>query len=53
MDLLTAILVGVAAFVIFILLTAYFMKSALYMNKEVSKTKQKRESENNKDAVKK
>ncbi|WP_406670484.1 hypothetical protein V7O67_00390 [Methanolobus sp. ZRKC4] len=37
MDLLTVILIAVAAFVIFVLLTAYFMKSTLYMNKEASK----------------
>ncbi len=39
MDLLTAILIGLAVFVVFVLLTAYFMKSILYMNKEENKAK--------------
>lgn len=43
MDALTVILIAVAAFVIFVLLTAYFMKSTLYMNKEASKAKLKNE----------
>lgn len=45
MDLLTVILIAVAAFVIFILLTAYLMKSTLYMNKELEKAKLKKEAE--------
>lgn len=43
MDLLTASLIGLAVFVVFVLLTAYFMKSTLYMNKEESKAKLKNE----------
>ena len=44
MDLLTVILIAVAAFAIFVLLTAYFMKSTLYMNKQVVKAKHIKES---------
>ncbi len=49
MDLLTVILIGVAVFVIFVLLTAYFMKSSLHMNKELNKAKIKKESDRNND----
>ena len=39
MDLLTSSLIGLVVFVVFVLLTAYFMKSTLHMNKEESKAK--------------
>lgn len=45
MDLITVLLIAVAAFVIFVLLTAYLMKSTLYMNKELEKAKLKKEAE--------
>lgn len=45
MDLITVLLIAVAAFIIFVLLTAYLMKSTLYMNKELEKAKLKKTKE--------
>lgn len=45
MDLLTVSLIAVAIFIVFVLLTAYFMKAALRMNKEAGKVKLKDEIE--------
>ncbi|MDY0386511.1 MAG: hypothetical protein RBT65_05150 [Methanolobus sp.] len=54
MDLLTVSLIAVAVFVVFVILTAFFLKHALYMNKEAGKAKFKNGNEDkDNDAAKK
>jgi uncharacterized membrane protein YciS (DUF1049 family) len=52
MDTLSAILIGIALFVAFVLLTAYFMKSTLYMNMQSKVEEENSESEKDEDNVK-